>query len=98
MSDHDHHSGFEYEPALPISNGKLIVWLFLSTEFMFFAALIGVFIVILLEKSFEGRHEYGGVVPAMAALSKQANLDHVLTHRIQAELGVEGQHAKYFTS
>lgn len=40
------HLQLEYEPALPISPGKLCVWLFLSTEIMFFAALIGVYIVI----------------------------------------------------
>ena len=34
-----------YQPALPLGNGKLFVWLFLSTEIMFFAALIGVYIV-----------------------------------------------------
>lgn len=46
-SDHDHHHlKLEYQPALPIPNGKLIMWLFLSTEIMFFAALIGTFIVI----------------------------------------------------
>ena len=42
---HGHQSGFEYQPALPIPNGKLCVWLFLSTEIMFFAGLIGAYIV-----------------------------------------------------
>jgi cytochrome c oxidase subunit 3 len=46
MSDHQHHSGFEYQPALPIPNGKVCVWLFLSTEIMFFAGLIGAYIVL----------------------------------------------------
>jgi cytochrome c oxidase subunit III len=48
-ADHDHehgHVGLEYHPGLPISNGKLIVWLFLSTEIMFFAGLIGTYIVL----------------------------------------------------
>ena len=36
----------QYHPGLPISNGKLIVWLFLSTEIMFFAGLIGTYIVL----------------------------------------------------
>jgi cytochrome c oxidase subunit 3 len=46
--DHGHapHVTLEYQPALPIPNGKLIMWLFLSTEIMFFAALIGVYIVV----------------------------------------------------
>jgi cytochrome c oxidase subunit 3 len=43
---HDHHLTLEYQPALPINNGKLFMWLFLSTEIMFFAALIGTYIVL----------------------------------------------------
>ena len=40
------HVHLEYQPALPIPNGKLCLWLFLSTEIMFFAALIGAYIVL----------------------------------------------------
>src|SRR5450755_4810836 len=40
------HITLEYQPGLPLSNGKLIVWLFLSTEIMFFAGLIGTYIVL----------------------------------------------------
>lgn len=43
---HGGHLQLHYEPGLPLPNSKLIIWLFLSTEIMFFAALIGVFIVI----------------------------------------------------
>lgn len=42
----EHHIKLVYQPGLPISNGKLILWLFLSTEIMFFAALIGTYIVL----------------------------------------------------
>jgi cytochrome c oxidase subunit III len=45
MSD-QHGSKFEYQPALPIPNGKTCLWLFLSTEIMFFAGLIGTYIVL----------------------------------------------------
>jgi len=44
--DHGHGPSFDYQPALPISNGKTFMWLFLSTEIMFFAALIGTYIVL----------------------------------------------------
>lgn len=45
--DHGHgHIRLEYQPSLPLSRGKLFLWLFLSTEIMFFAALIGVYIVV----------------------------------------------------
>jgi cytochrome c oxidase subunit 3 len=37
---------FEYQPALPIPNGKTCLWLFLSTEIMFFSGLIGTYIVL----------------------------------------------------
>ncbi len=45
----EHHfdpENLEYQRALPISNGKLAMWLFLSTEIMFFTALIGSYIVL----------------------------------------------------
>jgi cytochrome c oxidase subunit III len=48
MSDdhHGHGPNFDYQPALPIPNGKAFMWLFLSTEIMFFAGLIGTYIVL----------------------------------------------------
>ena len=45
MSDHG-HIHLQYQPALPLNNGKLCLWLFLSTEIMFFAGLIGTYIVL----------------------------------------------------
>ncbi len=44
--DHHGHIQLEYEDALPINNGKVCLWLFLSTEIMFFAGLIGTYIVL----------------------------------------------------
>src|SRR3989304_5349886 len=46
MSDPSHSPMFDYQPALPIPNGKTFMWLFLSTEIMFFAGLIGTYIVL----------------------------------------------------
>lgn len=47
MSDSENQPvNFDYQPALPISNGKAFMWLFLSTEIMFFAALFGTYIVL----------------------------------------------------
>lgn len=53
MSDSSHHAHADhghlklvYQPSLPINNGKLFLWLFLSTEIMFFAGLIGTYIVL----------------------------------------------------
>ena len=47
MADtHSQHIDLQYQPALPIPRGKLCVWLFLSTEIMFFAGLIGSYIVL----------------------------------------------------
>lgn len=45
-SEHQGHLHLEYQPALPIPNGKVCLWLFLSTEIMFFAGLIGTYIVL----------------------------------------------------
>lgn len=44
--DHHGHIELEYHPALPLSLGKLCLWLFLSTEIMFFAGLIGAYVVL----------------------------------------------------
>ena len=45
--DHGHgHVVLQYQPGLPLSKGKLIMWLFLSTEIMFFAALLGSYVVL----------------------------------------------------
>jgi cytochrome c oxidase subunit 3 len=44
--DHHGHLQLEYQPGLPLSNGKTFMWLFLSTEIMFFSALIGTYIVL----------------------------------------------------
>lgn len=41
-------SKLEYQPALPIANGKLAMWFFVSTEVMFFTALVGAYIVLRL--------------------------------------------------
>src|SRR5438034_2330659 len=43
-----HHAAVKlhYQPALPIGRGKLCLRLFLSTEIMFFAGLIGTYIVL----------------------------------------------------
>jgi cytochrome c oxidase subunit 3 len=38
--------GLQYQAAVPIPRGKLALWLFLSTEIMFFTALIGAYIVL----------------------------------------------------
>ena len=49
-ADHGHgghgHLQLTYHPGLPLPNAKLIIWLFLSTEIMFFAGLIGTYIVL----------------------------------------------------
>ena len=45
-TEHAEHVQLIYEPAVPVRPGKLAVWLFLSTEIMFFTALIGTYIVL----------------------------------------------------
>ena len=45
--DHGHAAiKLAYQPSLPIPNGKCCLWLFLSTEIMFFAGLISTYIVL----------------------------------------------------
>ena len=44
--EHHDHIKLQYHPGMPMSNGKTCMWLFLSTEIMFFAGLIGTYIVL----------------------------------------------------
>ncbi len=44
--EHASHLKLEYQPGLPMPLGKTIIWLFLSTEIMFFAGLIGTYVVL----------------------------------------------------
>jgi heme/copper-type cytochrome/quinol oxidase subunit 3 len=39
------------EMSLPISNGKLAIWVFLGTEIMFFTGLIGAYIVLRISQA-----------------------------------------------
>jgi heme/copper-type cytochrome/quinol oxidase subunit 3 len=41
-----HRIQLQYQPGLPMSRGKLMLWLFLSTEIMFFSGLIGSYVVL----------------------------------------------------
>ncbi len=43
---------------------------------------LGVVVVLLLEKGFEGRHEYGGFVASVMALFKDVDLSHVWANSI----------------
>ena len=43
---------------------------------------LGVLIVLLLEKAFDGRHEYGGFGPALMAVFKHADIFHVWVNTI----------------
>ncbi|MDB4533439.1 cytochrome c oxidase subunit 3 [Vicingaceae bacterium] len=45
-TEDNQHFQLSYQSGLPIPNSKLIIWLFLSTEIMFFSALIGTYIVL----------------------------------------------------
>src|SRR6266852_2410109 len=40
------HDGPKAHMGLPLSHGKLAMWLFLVTEIMFFTALIGVYLIL----------------------------------------------------
>jgi cytochrome c oxidase subunit 3 len=44
--NNSHAHGLQYQSAIPVSAGKIAMWLFLSTEIMFFTALIGTYIVL----------------------------------------------------
>jgi len=41
---------------------------------------LGLLIVLLLEKAFEGRHEYGGFAPALSAVFQHPDIPHILVN------------------
>jgi len=43
---------------------------------------IGIFVVLLLERSFDHRHEFGGMFPAMSALFREGNLHRILANTL----------------
>ncbi len=43
---------------------------------------VGVFVVLLLEKAFESRHEHGGMFPALARVFEHPDFPHVLANSI----------------
>lgn len=43
---------------------------------------IGTLVVLLLEKSFESRHEHGGMLPALARVFEHRDMPHVWTNTI----------------
>lgn len=51
---------------------------------------IGVFLVLVLEKAIEGRHEYGGFGPSLSAVFQHADSRHVLTNVFALSGGILG--------
>jgi hypothetical protein len=43
---------------------------------------LGVLVVLLLEKAFEGRHEHGGFVPSLVSVFQHAEIHHVWVNAI----------------
>ena len=43
---------------------------------------VGVLVVLLLEKAFEGRHEHGGFAPSLASIFQHAEVHHVWVNTI----------------
>jgi hypothetical protein len=62
--------------AMPVSKGKYQpAWAVLLKRTLLF--MVGVFIILVLEKSIEARHEYGGILNAGRSLFHDTNMYHV---------------------
>lgn len=60
--------------------GRHAVWVDVLMRTLLYS--FGVFVVVVLEKSFEGRHEHGGFLESMSALFVESNLAHVLANTL----------------
>jgi cytochrome c oxidase subunit 3 len=73
--DHGHgddghgHITLQYQPGLPLSRGKLIMWLFLSTEIMFFAALLSSYVVLRFGAAVWPKPHHVHLSPPIGALN-----------------------------
>lgn len=54
-----------------------IALIFRIGVFIFTFYIFGVFVVLLLEKGFEGRHEHGGFTAALTSVFESADIYHV---------------------
>jgi len=59
---------------------KQPAWLDVLLRTVMYAA--GVFVVLVLEKAFEGRHEHGGISKALTAMLKHADMPHIWANTI----------------
>ena len=73
--------------VLILEHVPLGVWI--SSQPAWFNVLIrtilyvaGVFVVMILEKAFEGRHEYGGFGKALTAIFEHADMPHILANTV----------------
>ena len=62
------------ENAPLFKGSKTALSLILKRSFLYLA---GVFMIMVLEKSFEARHEYGGFINALKNLGDSANMYHI---------------------
>lgn len=63
----------EYVPV-PFTRGQP-AWLEVLVRTMLY--LSGVFVIMVIEKSFEARHEYGGILEAMKTLANDRDIYHI---------------------
>ena len=64
----------EHVPLGPLTRGRP-AWVEVLWRTALYSA--GVVVVMLLEKGFEGRHEYGGFWPSLGSVFQHADIDHV---------------------
>ncbi len=64
----------EYVPVGNWTRDKAVIWDVLLRTLLYSA---GVFLVIVLEKSFEGRRLHGGFIPSLIFVFRSANMPHV---------------------
>jgi hypothetical protein len=69
----------EHVPLGPLTRNRP-AWVEVVVRTVLYTA--GVVVVLLLEKGFEGRHEYGGFIAALKSLFQGADIDHVWANAI----------------
>jgi hypothetical protein len=80
----------EHLPLGPLTRNRP-AWVEVLVRTALYAA--GVVVILLLEKGFEGRHEYGGFWQSLKSLFQHADIDHVWANAICITAALLGYNA-----
>lgn len=81
---------FRQPRHVPVGSWALVrtrpAWVYVLLRTILFT--VAIFIVLLLERSFDGRHEHAGILPAMSAELLEGNLHRIIANTLVVSFGL----------